>query len=193
MPVRAYGQNRECPKDKTTIASLTSRKSPPGHPGLEMTGQTTAAKTNRECPKDGKTTARLTSRKSPPGHPGLEMTGWTTQAKTNRACPKDEKTITRLTSRHCLPGHPGQLHRNLIFLHFFSSQIPGKIMSNDSIYLFHFFLSYFLVAKTEAERPRFLHFPETSRPSAKSSKIIQNPPIDFFSTQWYSVLSTQRD
>ena len=125
--------------------------------------------------------------------PGLEMTGQTTAAKTNRECPKDGKTTTRLTSRKSQPGHPGQLHRNLIFMHFFSSQIPGKIMSNDSIYLFHFFLSYFLVAKTEAERPRFLHFPETSRPSAKSSKIIQNPPIDFFSTQWYSVLSTQRD
>ena len=49
-----------------------------------------------------------------------------------------------------IAGGKSQLHRNLIFIHFFSSHLSGKIMSNNSIYLFHFFLSYFLVAKTEA-------------------------------------------
>ena len=57
-------------------------------------------------------------------------------------------------------------------MHFFSSQIPGKIMSNDSIYLFHFFLSYFLVAKTEAEKASVFAFSDD--PPAFGEKFKNN-------------------
>ena len=72
-----------------------------------------------------------------------------------------------------MPGRAkAQLHRNLIFIHFFSSQIPGKIMSNDSIYLFHFFLSYFLVAKTEAQKASVFAFSDD--PPAFGEKFKNN-------------------
>ena len=41
--------------------------------------------------------------------------------------------------------------------------------------------------------PSYDSYALAGRPAAKSSKIIQNQPIDFFGTLWYSVLSTQED
>ena len=45
-------------------------------------------------------------------------------------------------------------------------------MSNDSIYLFHFFLSYFLVAKTEAEKASVFAFSDD--PPAFGEKFKNN-------------------
>ena len=45
-------------------------------------------------------------------------------------------------------------------------------MSNDSIYLFHFFLSYFLVAKTEAQKASVFAFSDD--PPASGEKFKNN-------------------